>query len=151
MATTYDDIVSLVLVSIQDYKINKLYADSPSDFNDYMDGFLLRAIPLFSNCAKDLSDRNDNTRTFNITLTDLEKSILANLTVIEWYSKEINDVTQFNNFLSDTDYKMFSNANNLKEKRAYKNELVEQVNQQMTTYGIKNVPWTDWAAGTYGS
>ena len=150
MATLFTDIYDLFLAEVTDYKLDALYATSVTDFETYLQGFLKRAIPKFTNCAQDLTDVNFTTGTFNITLTLMEQTILSSLMAIEWLNKEIQNVSQINIHLNDRDFKHHSAAQNLKEKKALKNELREIVSQDMVDYGILNIPWSDWADDDYG-
>jgi len=149
MATTYDEIYDLALVSIRDYKLDELFAIDPADFKTYLKGFLIRAIPKFTNSRQDLDDRNDSTDTFNITLTTKEKDILATLLTNEWLTKEIKDVTQFNLHLNDTDFKHYAEANNLDKKQLLYDKVREIVNQDMVDYGLKQIDWAAWGSGNF--
>ena len=75
--TPYDDILDLALVSIEDYRLNKLSTDSPAEFKLILEGFMIRGLSNFENCIKDLSDRDDEAHQFNVVLDDLEKSFIA--------------------------------------------------------------------------
>ena len=149
MATTYDEVYDLCLISIRDYKLDELYDASVPQFKIYLTGFLVRAIPKFTNCVSNLSDRNDTSQTFNITLTDKEKDILATLTSIEWMNKEIQDVNQFNLHLNDTDFKHYAEGQNLKEKSAFRDRQREVINQEMVDYGLSGIDWTSWGNGNF--
>lgn len=201
--TPYDEVIDLALVSIEDYRINKLakymseehfdiiqtsasYLDyinlcgqeevTPLKEKDYnkiklaeyekyqqyiddsllelslvMQGFMVRGLPSFTNCKKDLSNRDDEKRQFNIGLTDLEKSIIADWTVLSWLDKEINDVRQITGMMQNkVEANRFSEANLLKEKTSHKVQLQEDVNKKQTEYDFLNIPWGDWARGKYG-
>lgn len=150
MSTLYSDIYDLAMIEIRDYKLDKIYALSPTNFAIYMRGFLAKAIPKFMNCVTDLSDRDDITMQFNNDLSDKEQDILSEWFVISWLSKEISDVTQFNMHLNDTDFKHYSEAQNLKEKTTHRDKLREMVKQDEVDYGLQNINWTDWASGNYG-
>jgi hypothetical protein len=100
--TLYEDIYDLFLITIKDYQLDKLAA-TPTNLNNYVEGFLIRGLTHFTNCKQNLEDRNDNTQQFNITLTTKEKVILADLSVIEWLTSKILDVTQFQLHLNDMD------------------------------------------------
>lgn len=150
MATTYQDIFDLFLVSIKDYKIDNLYVNSQTDFEAYLTGFLEKAIPNFDNCVKDLTLRSKTSMTFNLDLDDLEKDILADLMVYQWFLKELQNITQFNITLSDTDFKHFSEAQNLREKTEYANRVREIYEQKKVVYGMKNISWGNWGTGQYG-
>jgi hypothetical protein len=146
MATAYDEIFTLFLAGIQDYKIDALYNSArPTDADVYMADFLVRAIPYFDNCAKDLEDRNDTTRTFNINLTTDERVILSELMIVQWCKKEVNDIRQMELHLSDPKaFKHYAEANNLKEKRELMNTHGETADKLMLRYGQKNIDWNDF-------
>lgn len=151
--TPFSEIYDLFLTNVKDYKIDKLYTlggDEDSPFFNYLKGFLVKAIPNFTNCVKDLDDITSSTPTsFTSTLSGLEKNILSDLMTYEWFIKEVNDVTQFNLTLSDTDFKHFSEAQNLREKQEKADRMREMAEQKMTVYGLKNIPWANWGAGIY--
>lgn len=149
--TPYSEIYDLFLTTVSDYKIDELYDTGTEYFESYLKGFLIKAIPNFSNCVQDLDSIAPSTPlSFAVTLTSLEKGILSDLMTCEWFMKEINDVTQFNLTLSDTDFKHFSEAQNLREKQEKSDRMREMAEQKMTIYGLKNIPWADWNAGLYG-
>lgn len=206
MYTTYDEIIDLALVTIEDYRLNMLanqhvdeenynliidssdyegyktscstnipvlkpvtivdynkirdeeylsydeYVDaSLATFKRIMDGFMIRGLPNFDNCVKDLSDRNDKTRSFNFVLTETEKEILADYTNIMWLDKEINDTRQITAMLQNkNEAHRYSEANNLNAKRERRIQLNEDVSYKKTRYGLANNPWKDWANDNYG-
>ena len=202
--TPYDDILDLALISIEDYKLNKLascieednynlvimsssydmYVETflvqePSltpitkkvydyikgmNFNSYdeyvedsmmklklvLEGFMIRGLSNFNNCKKKLDNRDDITRQFNEELNDLEKSILADYTVIMWLDKGINDVRQLTGMLQNkSEGRRLSEANLLKEKSALRISMREEVNKKQTDYSFSNVNWNEWADGKY--
>lgn len=149
--TPYSDIFDLFMVSVRDYKLDNLFVASTPNFERYLTGFLVKSIPDFDNCKKDLEDRSDTDKVFNLDLNTLEKVILSNIMIYQWFIKETQDVTQFNLHLNDTDFKMYSEAQNLKSKEDWVNRLREVFNQDLMKYSIKNIPWSDWAAGNYGT
>ena len=142
MATPYSDIYNLFLANIQDYVIDDMYDTSVSDFEDYAKGFLLRAIPQFDNCLNDLTNRDDTSKTFYDDLNSTEQLILSDLMTLMWLKKEINNILEMRNHLVSGDYKSFSSANNLKEKRAWYETLSKDVDMQITKYGYSNNDWS---------
>ena len=127
---------------VRDYKLDSLYQQSQTDFATYLQGFLKRSIPKFTNCSKSLGYVISPTPQFNENLSLLEQVILADWMVINWLEKEVNDVTQFNLHLNDTDFKHYSEAQNLKEKRERLNDMREKLNQDMVDYGFQNIDWS---------
>ena len=150
MNTKYDDIIDLALISIEDYHSNDVARNSPDKFRIILEGFLIRGLPNFDNYVKDLSDRDDLTKSFNFELDDMEKSILADYTVLAWLDKEINDVRQITAMLQNKqEAHRYSEANLLNSKRQRRIQIAEDVGQKKTRYGLKHTPWKDWADGKY--
>lgn len=148
--TPYDDILDLALVSIEDYRLNKVAIKSPADFKLILEGFMIRGLSNFENCKKDLSDRNDDLHCFNVKLDDLEKSIIADWTAIMWLDKEINDTRQITSMLQNrNEAHRYSEANNLKAKADHRVQMVEDVKHKQSMYGLRHVNWKDWANGNY--
>ena len=143
MATAYTEIFDLFLMGIEDYNIDALFDSFDTTAADvYMSGFLIRAIPYFDRCQQDLDDRNDSTRTFNITLTTDEKVILSELMIVQWYKKNTNDIKQMELHLSDSKaFKHYAEGQNLKEK--LNSMLVHQeiVDKLMVKYNQKYIDW----------
>ncbi len=147
--TTFDEIYDLALVSFRDYKLNKLYDLDEDDFKNVLQGYLYKAIPKFNNCLNDLEDFETTTNSFNSILTLTEKVILSDFMVIEWMTPQILDITQMELHLNDTDFKFYSEQQNLKGKIEVQNILIERIEKETTRYGIKNIPWTDWGNGVF--
>jgi hypothetical protein len=152
MATAYSELYSKFLIQNQDYKIDLLATAATPVVTAYLFGFLELAIPEFTNCVQDLEDRDtdDEDGEFNITLTGVEQKILVNWMTYHWFLREVHNVTAFNSLLNDSEFRRFSEANNLKEKSAYANGLREIYTQKMVDYGISEIPWDDWLNGEYG-
>lgn len=151
MNTSFDEIYSLSMVTIRDYQIDKIFNPNDlTDFQNLMKGFLQKAIPKFTNCNKNLeSIVNFDADEFTEELTLTEKVILSDLLIIEWLNSKILDVRQFQNILNDTDFKLFSQAQNLDSKMKAREVLREIVNQDMNNYGLKQIPWDEWARGNF--
>lgn len=153
MSTSFDSIQDMFLLVVKDYKLDKLYlisqANHTNDFKNYLDGFLIISIPEFDNCIKNLENINLTDRYFYDNLSLKEQLIISKWMVMKWFDKEIQDVTQFNMHLTDTDFKHYAEANNLKSKMDYSVHMREKINQDMVNYSIKNIPWDDWAAGNF--
>lgn len=143
MGTSFDDIIDLALISIRDYKLDKLYNLSKDAFIKYCDGFLIQAIPNFTQCKQSL-DYDINTREFLNDLTILEKNILADFWVIEWFKKETQDSIQLANKLQvSSAFTTHSPAQNLKEKSEYLDRLREKVYQKITDYWLSDLSFLE--------
>lgn len=136
--TSFDDVIDLALVTVNDYRLSKLITQGVADFNTYVDGFLISAIPFFPECKQDLSYNLDE-RTFNVDLTLLEKSILANLWVIQWYSRDNQTYALYRQHLqAASSFKNHSESQNLKENSAYLDKLREELDRQKVAYQLQS-------------
>jgi len=142
MATPYSEVFNLFLASIQDYRINRLYEQSVEEMENYLMPFLIKAITNFRKCKTDLEDRDDTNKVFNQTLSTDEKVILSNLMIVEWLTKEVNDILGMKLFLQDTDFKTYSQSQNLKEKRELLTTMKEMVDKQIVQYSYNNFDWS---------
>ena len=140
MPTSFDTIIDLALVSVKDSALLALYNKSNTKFLKQCDSWLIAAIPNFVRCRQDLT-YDIETRQFNVELTNLEISILADLWVLEWWNTQRNNNLAINNALASSgSFKVgFSPASNLKEKNVTIDELREKVEQKMTNYQLQNI------------
>lgn len=137
MATSFDTIENLFLVSIRDYRIDALASDA-AVLQAYLDGFLFKAVPHFTECLQDLS-YDSTARTFTSTFTNLENEILASLMEVEWARNSVNDVTQINLHLMNREFKLNSENENLKQKSEYLDRAREKAHQLATEYQLLNI------------
>lgn len=143
MATSFDMIKDSALIIIRDYKLDKLYLSNQEQFQQYTDGILIKAIPKFTECIHPL-EYNLADRTFIADLTIYEQSILADWFVYIWLETQINDVTQFQLHLTNTDFKHYAEANNLQQKSEYLDRIREKIKQDSLEYQLKYVSEFDY-------
>lgn len=137
--TEFDDVIDLALVEISDYRIDKLWSKSEEEFKTYVDGFLISAVPLFLQCRQSLEYDATN-RLFNSDLTKTEKSILAKLWVIQWYSKDNQFFALYRQHLQNSgSFKNHSESQNLKEHSVYIDKLREEVNRLIVAYQLEDL------------
>lgn len=137
MATSFDTIEDLFLISVRDYRIDAL-ASNQTVLQQYLDGFLIKAVPNFTACLQDLS-YDSVARTFASTFTNLENEILASLMEVEWFKSDVNDVTQINLHLMNREFKLNSENENLKQKSEYLDRAREKAHQLATEYQLLNI------------
>lgn len=139
MSTSFDKIIDLALVTVDDYKLVKLYNQSQQGFQQWCDGFLLSAIPNFFQCRQSL-EYDTTTRQFVSDLTNIEISILADLWIIEWFDRETQNSAKINALLQTSgSFKTHAASQNLKEKSAYLDGLREKVYQKITDYQLQDI------------
>lgn len=149
MATDATEVFDLFMTLVSDYRLDTIYQTSGSPgLNTYLEGWLLQSITEFSICTQSLV-YDKTTQTFSETLTQENINILSQIMVKYWLQKTVQDVLQMNNNINDHDFKQFSQAANLKEKRDYYNMKREEVSQILQDYGYKNNNWSNWRSGVY--
>ena len=77
---------------------------------------------------------------FDNVLSEQEINILSSIMVYNWFSRNINDVTQFQGHLNNKEFKSHSEAQNLKEKSEYLDRLREKYSQDITDYQLSSLP-----------
>ena len=135
MATPYQTIFDVFINKITDYDFLSL---DTADIEEILTKYIKSALVKFKVCKKDLSDRDDNIKTFNITLTEEEVEILATLMVVEWLSPKINAIELLKQSLSTKDFSMYSQANHLKELRELKKDMRNESKQLLISYGYSS-------------
>jgi hypothetical protein len=115
--TPYEEIYSAFSNKIKDYDLAELPIDA---FEDILNSFMKSAIVKFKNCSKDLSQRDDLLKQFNIDLSDEEIEIIASLMIVEWLNPSINTTELLQQNMSTKDFNIFSPANQLKENKDLK-------------------------------
>jgi hypothetical protein len=143
MGTTSSEVYDLFLMTVTDYRLITLYNTSSTDFENYLQAWLLFAINDFSVCDQDLT-YDTVTKTFSSTLSSANMVILATLMMKYWLQKLVNDVTQMNLHITDRDFKVASEAQNLREKQAAFSLVKEQCSQLLNDYAYKRVSWSEW-------
>lgn len=137
--TSFDSIIDMALTTVDDYKLRKLYEQSEENFLMFCDGLLIRATPNFNQCRQSL-EYNSANREFVSDLSVSEISILADLWVIEWMSRQVQDSSQFQLKLkSNNNFTFNSEAQNLKEKTSWLDRLRERVQQKMNLYLLEDI------------
>lgn len=145
MGTSADEIFDIFLSLNEDYRLTAIYTTSGSaTLNTYLEPWLLFSIDDFEVCDQSLV-YSTVTQTFTETLTQKNKNMLANIMILYWLQKTVQDIRQMNNFITDRDFKIHSNANNLKEKlNAYNNKRSE-ISQRLVDYKLRDsTMWDAW-------
>ena len=136
--TSFDDIIDLALITVNDYRLSKLSLQDENSFKTYCDGFLISAIPDFPECKQSL-EYNTETREFVSDLTMIEKSILANLWVIKWYLRDNQTYALYRQHLqAASSFKNHSESQNLKENSTYLDKLREELDRQKIAYQLSS-------------
>jgi len=143
MATSASEIYDLMMQKTADYRLLTLFESSESDFEDYLEAWLKFAIVDFYMCEQVLT-YTSSTKLFSVVLTTENQVILATLMMKHWMTKNVNDITQMNLHITDRDFKVASEAMNLREKASYLNMIKEECSQLLNNYEYRNNAWADW-------
>lgn len=132
--TSFDQIETLALSIVEDYKLNKLFENSYDNFQKFCDSLLFNALPQFTECRQDLT-YNVETREFGVDLTNLEIYILSRYWVIAWWERENNNAAQIALKLGiKNQYSYNSESQNFKEKQNVIDKLREEVDRATQEY-----------------
>jgi len=147
--TLASEIYDLFLMQITDYRLTTLFNTSEEDFETYLEAWLIFAFTEFSLAGASFI-YDPETHSFDRTLTLEEKTIMATLMSKQWLSKMVNDITQMNLHITDRDFRVASEAMNLREKSNYLIAVKETCSQMLSDYGYKNNKWSDWFSQVFG-
>ena len=132
--TSFDQIETLALSIVEDYKLSKLFESNYDNFQKFCDGLLFNALPQFTECRQDLT-YNVETREFGVDLTNLEIYILSRYWVIAWWERENNNAAQIALKLGiKNQYSYNSESQNFKEKQNVVDKLREEVDRATQEY-----------------
>jgi hypothetical protein len=145
MGTLFSEVYDVFLMDIQDYRLDNLHETNITQFTLFLKGLLVTSKDLFNSSFVDLSYTNATDANgvddsyFNETLTSKEISILAMYVTYRWMERECNDIRQFSLHMSTRDFKIASEANNLKQKVEWCDQLRERVNYEVIQYQNNNL------------
>lgn len=149
MSTNFSEIFDQFTMLVEDYQLVALYESSEVDFETYLQGWLIPAIVEFSACDQSLA-YTLSTQLFTETLTTKNIVALARIMKKYWLQKKIDDITQMNMRIQDHDFKNYSEAQNMKEKRERYMAEKEEISQMLMDYSIESTDWAAWLTGDFG-
>lgn len=159
--TPFVDIYDKALVTMQDYKLDKLAQTNYEAFLLFMKSLLKSGVPFFNCCLKSLEyvDLIEHTTDINgeelevkntyfvSDLDNKEQSILAMVLTYEWFKRDVNDARQYRQKLSTRDFKTESSYQSLQKRSEYMDKMKEQIVQEIQNYQIEHM---DELAEKYG-
>lgn len=129
--TKYEDIYTSFLRKITDYE---LMAELDEHIEEYMLGYLTSAIAKFPQC-KELENRDDTLKRFECLLSPTVKEALAHLMIEEWVSPKVYNIINLKQFLGDSEYKYYSQANHLEKLKDLKDFSNNEAERLKIQYG----------------
>ncbi|ARF70769.1 hypothetical protein B7C51_25195 (plasmid) [Paenibacillus larvae subsp. pulvifaciens] len=140
MATPYINIYEFFLSEIEDYSFLKLTRD---ELSEELHIYLRKAIADFDKCKNDLTDRDDALQQFNNDLSDKEQSILASLMLRAYLKSKVVASKHYELILSDTDFKIYSQANHIKELLELYKIIRLEVDKEIVNYTLQKLNMKD--------
>lgn len=131
MATPYKDIYDEFFHKITDYD---LFEMEEKDIFAISKKYLHKAILDFNACEQDLTLRDDELEQFEEDLTDMEKEILSNFMVLHWVTPQVFSIQMAKQYLGDTEYRFYSQANHLSELVKLKDHTETKAQELMYQY-----------------
>ena len=147
MATSATEVFDLFLSLVSDWKLDSLYVTSGSAaFGTYVEPWLLFSISEFEDiCDQSLAyDSTSGSQMFTEILTQRNINVLSQIMVKFWLQKTVQDILQMNLAIVDHDFKRFSEAQNLREKRELYNVKREEVSQMLNDYAYRKNNFANW-------
>jgi len=148
LGTLSSTIFDFFLTNVNDYRLTNIYTTSGSLVLDiYLEPFLLNSIVEFYECNQDLSYTVAGSTiegSFDVDLSTENQLMLSHIMMRYYMGKEVADILQLRNALQDRDFKTYSQANNLKEKRDYYNSIKEDISQRLNDYSYRKNNWDSW-------
>lgn len=138
MGTPFSTIIDEAMVTIRDYKLANLYKEDNELFTEILESYMLRELPKFTDCLQPLTYDLES-KTFDSDFDIYEISIIADWTVIGWYTAELQDVLEFKETLQNREFKKYSTGQNLKERQSYLRMLRGRVKQDGSNYQLRNL------------
>lgn len=133
--TSYDEIYERFLSKIEDYDLLKEINEDAEFARAMMLDFLKGAIPQFAYTSLDFNEITDHENEhFKLTLSSMEKEILARLMVVEYLSPKLLRTEMFEQRLGSKDFKTFSPGNLLKELQHLREQEASDANTLMLQY-----------------
>ena len=137
--TSINEVIDLFLMLVNDYKLKQIF--DAGNLEEYVEVWLRMAIVDFNRVRTLPLSYSPISKTFSEVLTDEEISILSQLMVKYWLTKEVNDVLAMENVLQDHDFTRHSEAQNLNAKRNLLNRQTEDCKQLLIQYGYDHFVW----------
>ena len=107
MATPYETVYNRFLQKCTDYDLPKLPDD---ELESMLHGWMTSAIVRFVQSNSDLSQRDDELRTFLVDLEDYEKEVIALFMVVAWLEPRINSTLLTNQMIGGKEEKLWPSS-----------------------------------------
>lgn len=129
--TSYETIYNTFSQKITDFVLLDI---SDTDLRELMYGWLKSSIVKTKKCQNNLSNRDDELKTFNVELLDVEIEILACLMVVEWISPQLNSTMYTSQFFGGKEEKFYAQSNHIDGIRNLKKDMQTEARKLRRDY-----------------
>lgn len=134
MATPLNEIYNNFLSKTTDYSFIRLNEEGLLD--EILLSYLKSSIVRFTNCDKDLTIDTTN-ESFNVDLTFEEIEILSTIMLLMYVNGKIANVKNMEQIMTEPEFKMYSQANHLKELLSLKSTVELDVSELKNIYSLR--------------
>lgn len=134
MNTPYSVVYDRFLQKIEDYTVLKDIVDDPTYIQKLLLGFLNGAITKFTYARKEVHDRDNTLKQFNIILSERETEILSLLMVYEYLYPKLVRTETLEQRLGSKDFVNYSPAKLLQELRELRKSVKTEADELMVEY-----------------
>lgn len=139
MGTSFEKVIDIAIITIRDYRLDKLFNEDEESFIEVMSAYLVRAIPKFApSCLKSL-DYDIDTKEFVNELDMCEIDILADWTGYMWALDVHQDVLELKTALNNSDFKKLEAPAMLKARTAYLEYIRRKIKTDTNNYMFQYV------------
>ncbi|MEK5036304.1 hypothetical protein MKY96_33165 [Paenibacillus sp. FSL R7-0302] len=142
MATPYTDVYEYFLSKISDYSFLNM---SDIDIEEDLGIYLKSSVIHFDSALSNLYDRDEELKQFNEDLSEKEKDIIASIMVVNYLKPRVVTSETYKIAMSDSDYKIYSQANHVKEMLNLYKEMRREVEVLMTKFSYSKKDLSDLA------
>ena len=136
MATSYETLYANLLPKFQSYEIPLM---TQEEVEELLSDYLTIAISKFHICRKDLFNRDNNAKRFNCDLNEIEIEIISNYMLIAYVNANyVITPTLLKVAVGSSDFKAFSNANQLDKLLSLYNALLAETETLVMRYSWTN-------------
>jgi hypothetical protein len=139
MATPFSYVYNRMLSKIENLELLK---ETDEVITQILLPFLRSSIVKFKKCTTKLT-RDETMQIFTEELSDEEQEILAQLMTVEYLTPKLNTSDLLEQKLSSKDYKIYSQANQIKEIRELRDTMKKEAQTLMTKYSYSSYSLDD--------
>ena len=135
LETSFDDIYSLFLATIDDYDMASIDDD---ELEYVLSSYLLNSLGHLQNGITNISEIDIDKKVFNVDLSYVERLAIAKAMKLEWVSTKKHSQELMAKAIGDRDYKAIQGTEYLKELTRVEKELRKEIDRILIDYSYSN-------------